>query len=62
MAKALHSAANASPRPRGPAISASCRSDTTAKRLDGTRNGKIVASSDGLKIETMRPTGRIGLP
>ena len=34
----------------------------TAKRLEGTRNSKVVASSEGRKEEAMRPTGFTGLP
>lgn len=34
----------------------------TAKKLEGTRNWKVVASSDGRKVETIRPTGFTGFP
>jgi hypothetical protein len=40
----------------------SCLKETTAKKLDGIKKGKIVASSDGRKIETINPTGTMGLP
>src|SRR6202021_1281748 len=43
-------------------ISASCRRDVTAKRFDGTRKGKMQASSEGRKHEAIRPTGLTGLP
>ena len=37
------------------AIVASCRSDVTAKRFEGTRNEKMHASSDGRKQECNEP-------
>ncbi len=38
------------------------RRAVTANRFEGTRNGKVQASSDGRKPEAMRPTGRTGAP
>ena len=43
-------------------ISAALRNEVTAKKLDGTRNWKVVASSEGRKAEAISPTGFTGLP
>ena len=43
-------------------ISAALRKEVTAKKLEGTRNWKVVASSEGRKAEAINPTGFTGLP
>ena len=47
---------------RGPRGGLILSSEETAKKLDGTRNCKVVASSDGRKAETISPTGFTGAP
>jgi hypothetical protein len=44
------------------AISASWRRQVTANRFEGTRKGKMQASSEVRKPEAMSPTGLTGLP
>ena len=43
-------------------ISAICRKASTANKLEGIRKPKVVASSEGRKQETIKPTGLTGFP
>ena len=43
-------------------ISAALFMDDTAMKLEGIRNGSIVASSEGRNMEAINPTGFTGAP